>query len=249
MDALDSAVAALARCERLLVFTGAGISTESGIPDFRGPDGVWTKVDPEEFTIDRYISRAETRISSWQRRNDSGFLGAIPNRAHHALVDLWDTGRMGGCVTQNIDGLHQMAGLPAQAVVELHGNARTTSCLDCGQRTATDAVVVRVEAGDADPACLVCGGILKVDVVFFGEDLPVGELARAHDLAEVADGVLVIGSSLSVFPAALIPLAVVEAGGPMVIVNQGATDFDSLAVATIDSPAGDAVPSIVAALR
>jgi NAD-dependent deacetylase len=245
MDPIAAAVDALAGRSRILVFTGAGISTESGIPDFRGPDGVWTRVDPAEFTYRRYVERAETRIASWRQRNDSHVLDAVPNRAHEALLDLWRSTLMIGCVTQNIDGLHQKAGLPADAVVELHGNARQTVCLDCADTTDTLAVLERVAAGEPDPRCLDCGGILKVGVVFFGEDMPVGELARSHDMAEAADSVIVVGSTLSVFPAAYIPLAVVEAGHPMVIINQGETEFDALARVTVDSPAGTALPAIV----
>jgi NAD-dependent deacetylase len=246
--AIEDAIDVLTGRDEVLVFTGAGISTESGIPDFRGPDGVWTKVDPDEFTLQRYLEREETRIASWRRRADAPFLDAVPNRAHHALVELWGGGHMVGCVTQNIDGLHQRAGLPSASVVELHGNVRHTVCMDCGRRYPTVEVLERVDAGEADPRCEACGGILKVGAIFFGEMMPTDELARAHDMAERADSVLVIGSTLSVFPAAGIPLVVVEAGHPMVIVNQGETEFDGLAEVKVDMAAGDAVPPIVAGL-
>jgi NAD-dependent deacetylase len=248
VEPIAAAVDALEGRTRILVFTGAGISTESGIPDFRGPDGVWTRVDPAEFTYRRYVERAETRIASWRQRHESHVLDAVPNRAHDALVDLWQSTLMIGCVTQNIDGLHQRAGLPDDAVVELHGNARQTVCLECSDTTDTMAVLERVAGGDPDPRCLQCGGILKVGVVFFGEDMPIAELARSHDMAEEADSVIVVGSTLSVFPAAYIPLKVVEAGHPMVIINQGETEFDALATVTVDSPAGRALPPIVAEL-
>lgn len=248
VDDITTAVEALAGRSRILVFTGAGVSTESGIPDFRGPDGVWTKVDPADFTYDRYLARSETRVASWNRRSDSHILDAEPNPAHHAITDLWRASLMVGCVTQNIDGLHQRAGLPDGAVVELHGNARHTVCLECGDRVDTTEVIARVEGGEPDPMCARCGGILKVDVVFFGEVMPMGELARSHDMAEEADATLVVGSTLSVFPAAYIPLAVVEAGNPMVIVNRGPTEFDDLAAVTVDAAAGRALPDIVAGL-
>jgi NAD-dependent deacetylase len=248
MDPIARAVEALTGRTNVLVFTGAGVSTESGIPDFRGPSGVWTRVDPAEFTYDRYVESADTRRASWRHRAASHVLDAEPNPAHHAIVELWEANRIVGCVTQNIDGLHQKAGLPAEVVVELHGNAALTTCLGCGAGLPTSTVMERVDAGDDDPHCHECGGILKAAVVFFGEAMPVGEMERSHDMAVAADAVLVVGSTLSVFPAAYIPLAVVEAGHPMVIVNRGPTEFDGLADATVDMPAGEALPAIVAAL-
>jgi NAD-dependent deacetylase len=248
VSAVEPAVAALEGRERILVFTGAGISTESGIPDFRGPDGVWTKVDPAEFTLERYLSSADTRRASWQRRTRSGALDAAPNRGHEAVVRLWETGRMVGCVTQNIDGLHTAAGLPDEAVVEVHGNARTTSCLDCGATLPTTEVAERVAAGDDDPACEECGGILKVDVVYFGEMLPDDAMAQAFEWSAHADAVLAIGSTLGVFPAASVPLDVVRAGHPMVIVNRGATEMDALATVIVQGAAGETLPELVAHL-
>jgi len=248
-DQIRAAAEALAGRRNILVFTGAGISTESGIPDFRGPQGVWTRVDPGEFTIDRYLSSAETRRRSWEMRAGSGSLDAKPNRAHRAVTRLWKTGRMVGCVTQNIDGLHQRAGLPGDAVVELHGNVRRTSCLRCGDRMATTEVLERVSGGEEDPHCLSCNGILKTDVVFFGEVLPESAIARAFSMVAEADAVLAIGSTLSVFPAASVPLEVARAGDPLVILNQGPTELDELAAARIERPAGDALPKLVRALR
>lgn len=243
-----AAAEALADCRRILVFTGAGISTESGIPDFRGPDGIWTKVDPNEFTFARYLESPETRRASWRMRTASGVLGAVPNAAHRAIVELWQAGLMEACITQNIDGLHQAAGLPTAAVIELHGNAGETVCLSCGDRQATLLVADRVSAGEDDPACLLCGGILKVAVVFFGEALPGRALMRATMASSDADGVLAIGSTLSVFPAASFPIEVVEAGHPMVIVNRGPTELDDMATVIIDGAAGEVVPDLVAHL-
>ncbi len=248
MDEAAAAADCLRQCHRLLVFTGAGISTESGIPDFRGPQGVWRTVDPDEFTLDRYLHYPETRQRAWQMRMAAGDLDAAPNPAHRAVVDLWHTGRMVGCVTQNIDGLHQKAGLPEEIVAELHGNARTTVCLGCGDRRPTADVLRRVEAGEADPSCLLCGGILKADVVYFGEMLPTGPWDLAFEMAEQADGVLSIGSTLSVVPACYIPQRVARRGHPFVILNMGPTDMDHLATARISGPAGQALPDLVAAL-
>jgi NAD-dependent deacetylase len=248
MEGLAAATALLRSCRQILVFTGAGISTESGIPDFRGPQGVWTTVDPDEFTLDRYLRYPDTRRRSWRMRMTSGALDAAPNPAHRAVARLWSTGRMIGCVTQNIDGLHQRAGLPAKVIVELHGNAGTTVCLGCGDRQPTAEVMRRVDAGEDDPSCILCGAILKPAVVYFGEMMPADAVAAAFDLAERADAVLSVGSTLSVFPAAYVPLRVVERGRPFVILNMGPTDFDHLASARLEAPAGTALPALVAAL-
>ncbi|OFW67133.1 MAG: hypothetical protein A2Z12_03635 [Actinobacteria bacterium RBG_16_68_21] len=247
-DPITAAARVFAGRSRLLIFTGAGISTESGIPDFRGPNGLWARIDPAEFTIDRYLASRKTRAASWRMRADSGTLDAQPNDGHRAVTALWRTGRTAGCITQNIDGLHQKAGLPPAAVVELHGNATQTECLSCRRRQPTAAIAARVAAGEADPPCRDCGGILKIRVVLFGELLPEDELDRAAEMTAVADGVIAIGSTLSVYPAAGIPLEVVGRGHPLVIINQGPTELDDLAEVIIDEPAGTALPRLVAAL-
>jgi len=248
VEGIPEAAAQLKECRRILVFTGAGISTESGIPDFRGPQGVWMTVDPDEFTLERYLRYPETRRRSWQMRMNSGALDADPNPAHRAVVDLWRSGRMIGCVTQNIDGLHQRAGLPNEVVAELHGNAQTTVCLECGDRQPTPAVLSRIEAGEDDPSCLLCGGIIKTAVVYFGEVLPTEPWDLAFDLAERADAVVSVGSTLSVVPACYIPQHVARRGHPFVILNMGSTDLDRLATARISAPAGLALPELFAAL-
>jgi len=248
VEGIAAAAGLLRPCRRILVFTGAGISTESGIPDFRGPEGLWTRMDPADFTLERYLRSRTTRRRSWRMRMNAGALDASPNAAHRALVGLWASGRMIGCVTQNIDGLHQKAGLPEEAVVELHGNAHTTVCLGCGDRRPTAEALRRVEDGEDDPSCLLCGGILKTAVIYFGEMLPPAATAAAFDMAEEADAVLSVGSTLSVFPAAYVPHRVAQRGRPFVIVNQGPTDFDHLASVRLDAPAGTAVPALVSAL-
>lgn len=245
---VDRAIETLSGRSSILVFTGAGVSTESGIPDFRGPQGVWTRVDPADFTIDRYLTDTSVRRRSWAMRADSGALGAEPNEAHHAIVRLWEAGIVAACVTQNIDGLHAAAGLPEEAVIELHGNARTTSCMACGASSPTTAVVERVESGDTDPRCDTCGGILKVDVVFFGEDMPAAEMTRAMAAAGTCDAVLAVGSTLSVYPAAFVPLTATEAGAPLVIINRGETDLDDRAEVLIDGAAGSTLGAIADAL-
>lgn len=239
---LDRAIELLQGKERLLAFTGAGISTESGIPDFRGPNGVWTKVDPSEFTFEKYVNRAETRVRSWEMRKQSGIFEAQPNAAHRALVELWVAGLLSGIVTQNIDGLHQAAGLPAEAVVELHGNVQRVKCLECEANWPTEVVIARVDSGEADPHCPDCGGIIKVSVISFGQAMPVPEMERASDLARRCDAVLAVGSTLSVYPAAYVPLEAKQTGSRYVIVNQGPTEQDHLADVVIEGSAGTVLP-------
>ncbi len=234
---LSQAAALLADKEAILVFTGAGISTGSGIPDFRGPDGVWTKLDPNEFTYDNYLRSADTRRRQWQWRFGSGLLDAEPNAGHVAIARMWTAGRVLGCVTQNIDGLHQRAGLPESAVVEVHGSVHRTRCLQCGASLPTVDLEHRITAGDDDPHCEQCGGILKTTVISFGEMMPQDAMRRAYALAATCDTVLAVGSTLSVYPAAEVPLEAARAGAGYVIVNQGPTEHDQLADVVV---AGDA---------
>ncbi|MDX1450537.1 MAG: Sir2 family NAD-dependent protein deacetylase, partial [Acidimicrobiia bacterium] len=211
---VGAAVEVLSGSGSILVFTGAGISTESGIPDFRGPHGVWKTRDPNEFTIQRWIEDPEHRKRAWQSRRSSPLRDARPNDAHRAVAALWRSDRMVGCVTQNIDGLHQAAGLPDQSVVEIHGSTRSTRCLECHRRWPTEEIGARVDGGDDDPHCTECGGILKIAVISFGEVLPAVAVARAYAMAEEADAVLAIGSTLAVYPAADIPLSAAARGVP-----------------------------------
>lgn len=235
-----------------MVFTGAGVSTESGIPDFRGPDGLWTKLDPDDFHIDRYMSSRRVRVMRWRLHQQGELLGAgsqvKPNAAHLAIVDLWKAGRLSGCVTQNIDGLHQEAGLPDDLVSELHGNVRRTQCMSCPAHWPTTEVIRWVDAGQEEPRCPQCGGIVKTATVSFGQMLPEREILKARFFSALADGVLVIGSTLSVYPAADIPVAAARQGIPMVIVNLGPTEYDHLARVKIPLPAGEAVPQLVSTL-
>ncbi len=252
MDMIAAAVAVLAPAERILVFTGAGISTESGIPDFRGPDGLWTKVDPSDFDIDRFLTEPDLRVQRWRMHADGELWGARstvqPNDAHLAIVRLHGAGRLSGCVTQNIDGLHLVAGLPASHVAELHGDVRRARCVGCGAVWPTEEVLVRVDAGEDDPPCPHCGGIIKTSTVMFGELLPEDEMAKAERFANEADAVLVVGSTVSVWPAAGIPISMVRAGKPMIIVNRGETEADHLADVVIEERASVAVTAIVDAL-
>jgi len=249
MTPIDRAVEALRRSKRIMVFSGAGLGTESGIPDFRGPDGLWAKVDPSEFTIDRYMASRDTRARRWRMHLEGALWGARsgaqPNSGHKAVARLGRAGRLAGVVTQNVDGLHRASGLEDGLVAELHGNARNAHCMSCDGRWPIDAVLERVEAGDDDPRCPACGGIIKTDTIMFGEMLPEEEVSKAGVFLAMCDSVLVLGSTVSVWPAADVVLRAAHQGKPIVIVNKGPTDADDIAAVRIDSGIGDVLPEIV----
>ncbi len=247
-DTIERAGSLLSGSQRVLVFTGAGVSTESGIPDFRGPDGLWTKVDPDDFTITRYLASSAARKRSWDRWSNSPIRDARPNAAHLAVAELARMGRLEGCVTQNIDGLHQAAGLPRRLVVEVHGNVWKVRCLMCSAEWPTQEVFGWVEDGDEDPHCPRCRGIIKLTVISFGQAMPAGEMSRAHTMARRADAVMAVGTTLSVWPAAEIPLVAASRGIPFVIVNMGPTDFDDRADVKVEHAAGEALTRLVALL-
>lgn len=246
---LEAAVAALRPARSILVFTGAGISTESGIPDFRGPDGLWTKVDPDDFHIDRYLASSELRERGWKMHVDGELWGARstvrPNAGHEAIKRLADKGRLAGVVTQNVDGLHHASGLGDDEVAELHGNVRATRCVGCGESWETETVLRWVEAGQPDPRCPECGGILKTATVMFGELLPEQEMEKAFLFLASADAILVVGSTVAVWPAADVVMRAANQALPIVIVNRGATEADRVAVAKLDAAIGDVLPVIV----
>ena len=237
------------QARRVLVFTGAGISTESGIPDFRGPNGVWKTVDPKLFTIQRYVSDAETRRLSWRMRLENPALNAVPNAGHVAIVDLERMGKVSCIVTQNIDGLHQKAGSDPNLIVEIHGNVHEVVCLSCDARGPMSETLERVRAGEDDPRCRRCGGILKSATISFGQNLVKDDLDRAYLEASLADVVLAAGSSLSVVPAAYIPLTAAENGAGFIIVNMEATDYDTAADVVIHGKTGEVLPQLVARAR
>ena len=248
MHTIAEAAITLAGRERILIFTGAGISTESGIPDFRGPDGVWKKVDPKNFTLRHYVQNPEFRQERWQRWFGGERPTWQPNAAHHAVADLWSTGRMIGCITQNIDGLHVEGGLPESAIAEVHGNPRGIMCVERGHRSEVDKVRQRWQAGEIDPRC-ECGSILKSTVIMFGENLPPAATTLAHQFSMSADAAIAIGSTISVYPAAEYLLSVSDRRHPLVILNMGPTDADELATARLEGKAGDLLPQLVSALQ
>jgi NAD-dependent deacetylase len=230
---------------RLAILTGAGISTDSGIPDFRGPAGVWTRDPAAEkmSTYQAYVADRAVRLRSWQNRLSHPAWTAEPNGAHLAIariadsIDTW-------VITQNIDGLHQRSGLRADRVLELHGTMHSVVCVGCGSRTGMPEALARVRAGEDDPRCADCGGILKSATVMFGQALDPEVLASAIDAARGADLFVAIGSTLIVEPAASLCAVAVRAGARLVIVNRDPTPYDAIASAVIRNPIGEAVPAI-----
>ena len=230
----------------VVVFTGAGISTESGIPDFRSPGGIWTRFDPEDFTIQKFLSSPETRKKQWQILLEGGlFVDAKPNRAHLAVAELEEIGKLDCIITQNVDNLHQKAGNSPEKIYELHGNMRWLKCMSCDERYPVGDVIKKFRATEEVPGCERCQGILKPDVVFFGELLPEWTLKNATAHASRCDLMIVIGSSLVVYPAAYMPEYAKEGGAKLAIINNTPTSFDDVADVVIRQSAGVAMERIM----
>jgi NAD-dependent deacetylase len=239
----------LAEATAIVVLTGAGISTESGIPDFRGPQGVWTKNPGAEkmATLSHYVSDPEVRKRAWQSRLESPAWKAEPNAGHRALAELERSGRLHTLITQNVDGLHLAAGTSREKLVEIHGTIHEVTCLDCGERAPMERALARVRAGEADPPCRSCGGMLKSATISFGQGLVERDLRRAERAASECDLLLAVGSTLSVYPiAGVVPLAK-RAGARVVIVNLEPTEMDRIADAVIRGPIGQILPALVGA--
>jgi len=231
----------------VVVLTGAGISTDSGIPDFRGPQGVWTKNPGAErtATLQHYMADTEVRKQAWRNRIDSPAWSAQPNDGHRAIVTLEQQGKLHTLVTQNIDELHQQAGTDPAKVVELHGTMRHVMCMTCGERAPMERALDRVRAGEDDPPCRSCGGILKSATISFGQNLVPADLERAERAVNECDLLLAVGSSLTVFPAAaLVPLAR-AAGARIVIVNAEPTAYDDIADAVLRGSISEVLPAVV----
>jgi NAD-dependent deacetylase len=235
---------------RVVIFTGAGVSTESGIPDFRSPGGLWSKFDPDDFTIDKFLSSAQTRKKMWKLLLEGGLMAdAAPNAAHLAIAELEKMGKLSCVITQNVDNLHQKAGNDPSRVHELHGNMQWLICLNCGQKYPLENLTQNISSDDSIPDCKKCSGILKPDVIFFGEALPHKVLAMATNEAQECDLFIVIGSSLVVYPAANMPLYAKRAGAGIVIINLGETQQDDIADVIIDHSAGDTMTKIMTRLK
>ncbi|MDQ2734589.1 MAG: Sir2 family NAD-dependent protein deacetylase [Pseudomonadota bacterium] len=231
---------------RIVVLTGAGISTESCIPDFRGPSGVWTKNPSAEkqSTIDHYLADPALRRTVWRTRLESPAWTAQPNEGHRALVTLERRGKLHALVTQNIDELHQRAGQSPELVVEVHGSMRRVMCWSCGRRPPMEEALARVRAGEADPHCLDCGGILKSDTISFGQMLVPAVVERMMAVTAEADLLLAIGTTLQVFPAAGMVPAAADSGAGVIIVNNQPTPMDDLADVVLREPIGAVLASI-----
>lgn len=230
----------------ITVLTGAGISTESGIPDFRGPNGVWTR-DPaaqQLFTLQNYVADPAVRRRSWQNRRTHAAWTAEPNAGHHALAELERAGRLRALITQNIDDLHQRAG--SENVIELHGTLYGVECLRCHDRTEMSEALARVAAGEEDPPCLRCGGILKSATISFGQNLDTAVLRRAQEAARDCAEFYAIGTSLTVQPAAGLARLAARSGARLVIVNAEPTPYDDLADLVIREPIGQVLPALLA---
>ncbi|MDQ1444695.1 MAG: NAD-dependent deacetylase [Acidimicrobiaceae bacterium] len=235
------------QAERVVVLTGAGISTDSGIPDFRGPNGVWTKNPAAEktATLQNYLADPEIRKQAWRNRLNSPAWTAKPNKGHDAVVTLERRNKLHTLVTQNIDELHQQAGTDPAKVVEIHGTMRQVVCWSCGERAPMERALERVKAGEDDPACRTCGGILKSATISFGQQLVMEDLMRAEMAAGQADLLLAVGSTLSVYPAAgIVPIAKSH-GARLVIVNAEPTPFDAIADVVLRGEISEVLPAIV----
>ncbi|HET8575745.1 MAG TPA: Sir2 family NAD-dependent protein deacetylase [Methylomirabilota bacterium] len=247
-DPLETLAELVSAARRLVAFTGAGVSTESGIPDFRSPGGIWDRFDPNEFTYQNFMASEAGRRRYWDlgKQTFPVIRRAEPNPAHHALVTLWRTGRLDCVITQNVDNLHQRAGLPPERVVELHGNATQARCLDC-ERPYDRAVIQEwLEGGVEVPLCdPPCGGVIKPRTIMFGEAMPRRELDEAERRARAADLFLVVGSSLVVYPAASMPLHAKQAGARLAIVNLSETPHDHHADLVIRGSAAAVLSAVV----
>ena len=246
---VEAAAVRVAAAERIVVLTGAGISTDSGIPDFRGPKGVWTRNPGAEKSanIQNYLADPDVRRKAWLHRLDTPVWTAEPNDGHRWIVELERRGKLHAVVTQNIDELHQLAGNDPDKVIEVHGTVRWTRCWDCSDRRPMVETLDRVRSGEADPPCLVCGGILKSDTISFGQSLVPEVIDRALRVSDECDLLLAIGSTLSVYPAAnCVPIAK-RAGAAVIIVNGQPTEMDHIADHLLTGMIADLLPALLGA--
>jgi NAD-dependent deacetylase len=234
------------RGKRVVALTGAGISTDSGIPDFRGPQGVWTKNPRAErlSTLQHYMADPDVRAEVWKGRLENPVWSARPSPGHEALAKLEQRGHLHTLITQNIDGLHQIAGSSPESLIEIHGTMREVVCMNCGERCAAEVTLDRVRSGERDPECRACGGILKSATISFGQQLVEKDLRRSESAAANCDVFLAIGTSLVVYPVAALPQIALDAGARLVIVNGEPTPYDRVADAVLNERIGDVLPAI-----
>jgi NAD-dependent deacetylase len=247
-DEISRVAQEIAKGGKNIVFTGAGISTESGIPDFRSKGGIWDKYRPVYF--DEFMSSREARIEYWKRKVElyPDLMKARPNPAHKSVAELHNMGLLEAVITQNVDGLHQESGIPGERVIELHGNTRRARCMGCGRTVSIHEVNERIEAGDLAPEC-ECGGYLKSDTISFGQAMPMDEVERATRLSRNSDFFMVVGSTLLVHPAAAMPGYARESGSFLAIVNLSETPYDEVSDVLIQGKAGEILPQIVSQVR
>jgi NAD-dependent deacetylase len=247
MDKIDAVSDIIVESEKIVVFTGAGISTESGIPDFRSPGGIWDQYDPSELTYQKFLSSQASREKYWERQRLLWpiIAAAEPNAGHLAIAGLHRMGKLDCIITQDGDSLHQRSGVPDEKVIELHGTWTRALCLGCGRKYPSSEVQIRLEAGEKVPTCEVCGGIMKPDVIQFGQAMPEQETREAQRRAAECDLLLACGSSMVVYPAAEMPLIAKNNGARLVIINLMPTPHDRYADVVINEKIGEVLPQIV----
>lgn len=251
MNSIEKSIRLIQNARKILVFTGAGLSTESGIPDFRSPGGIWERYDPEEFYFHKIISSEKAREKYWSMSTEfyDTMKSAKPNRAHLVLKEMEDMGKILAIVTQNIDALHQRAGSAPEKVIEIHGTAFFVSCLSCGKRYEREEIQARLTAGEKAPSCDACRGILKPETISFGQSMPEAKVAEAFRLARECDLCMVLGSSLVVYPAASIPAEAVGSGARLVIINRDPTPLDQDADVVIHGSLGETLTNLMEQVR
>jgi len=251
VDKIDAVAEFIDQAKKIVIFTGAGMSTESGIPDFRSPGGIWDRFDPSEMTYQKFMNNQTSREKYWERQKLLWpvIAAADPNKGHLAIKDIYEMGKLDCIITQDGDSLHQRSGIPDDKVIELHGTWTRAICLSCGKKYPSAEVQVRLEAGETVPTCEACGGIMKPDVISFGQSMPEKETSEAQRRAASCDMLLACGSSMVVYPAAHMPMIAKENGAKLVIINLMPTPHDGRADVVINEKIGEALPQIIEKVR
>ncbi len=247
MNQIDAVSDIILKSSKIVVFTGAGVSTESGVSDFRSPGGIWDRFDPSELNFQNFLASEANREKYWDfyRQLWPTMVGAEPNRGHYAIAELHHLGKLDCVITQNIDGLHQKSGIPEEKVIELHGTMQWVACLECGKKYSREEIQSRLESGEKVPRCDTCGGITKPATISFGQAMPERETREAEARAAACDLLLVAGSSLVVYPAAQMPLIAKDSGAKLVIINLTPTPHDRYADIVINEKTGETLSQIV----